>query len=104
MGLFGRENGREAERAQRIGAWVQQRTSLSLCSAMFGCLAVLEAWTMVLGVAAGLAAVGTGLAGLRELRDTPERYGWRLCRFGIVMGCVGLTLSVSVWLWLKSLS
>lgn len=101
MALFGRESTADQQRAERIGQWVRQRNGHSLAATMFGIIAVVDAWTMVLGLAAGIAAIVLGTTGLRELRDRPEQRGRRLCKTAIGMGTTGIALSTALWFWLR---
>ncbi len=101
MALFGRESAADEQRAERVRLWVQQRTGYSMASLLFGIIAVIDAWTMVIGFIAGLVAIGLGVMGLRDLRDKPHKCGRRLCKTAMALGVVGISLSLAIaaWLW-----
>ena len=101
MALFGKESQADSQRARRVKQWAQERTPTSLFAMMFGMMALVDAWTMVIGVMAGLAAIALGVRGQRELAHLPDKRGRRLCQAGVVMGAAGLALSVIVWCFLN---
>lgn len=97
MALFGRETPAQSERIERVRRWVQARTPYGPVSTMLGLAAVVDSITMVIGVAMGLGAVVSGVAGLRDLARQPALLGRRLCYAGIVLGSAGLLASAAVW-------
>ncbi len=94
MGLFGRESPARQQRIERRTAWIHAHTRWGFASAALGVVAVLDSFTLVLGVLAGVAAIATGLRGRRELRAQPQLRGERWCTVGIVLGTLGLVLSL----------
>ena len=99
MGIFGRESAADAARARRVGLWAQQRHPLALLAMVLGILAVIDSITMVIGIAAGLGAIVVGMLGLRRLKREPKRLGRRLCLTAIVLGIVGIGMSLTVYAW-----
>ena len=99
MGFLGRESQAEAQRAQRVTQWVRARTPLGVASVPLGLLSIVDVLTVVLGLALGVAAMTTGVLGLRELRRRPELRGRGLCLTGLSLGAVGFSLSTALGLW-----
>ena len=97
MALFGRESQTGRHRADRIQQWVQQRTPFALFSNLFGILSVLDAFTLVLGLSAGIGAIAMAILGLRDQRRHRGLLGKRLCYLGITLGAVGIAISVLMW-------
>jgi hypothetical protein len=93
MAFLGRESEADLRRAERFRAWFQTRTPYALPSAALGALAMLEAFTLV--PIFGLAAIGLGIAGLRDLARRPNLSGRRMCFAGIGLGVAGLALHVT---------
>ena len=60
-------------------------------------MSVLDAFTLVIGLSAGVAAIILGVLGLQDLKKHPDRLGRRLCYAGIALGLAGITLSVIMW-------
>jgi len=102
MALFGRDSQADLQRAQRFKAWFSQRTPYAILSAAAGLFSVVDFWTMVLGVIAGVAAIVLGTRGLKELREQPSLKGRRLCLAGITLGVLGLLLSLAMWIWVMT--
>lgn len=98
MGLFGKESSRDAARADAFKAWISARPGQAIVSLGLGVMAMLDAFTVVIGIAAGIAAVITGYQGLERLEREPELLGKRLCVSGMIMGTLGITLSLILWL------
>lgn len=96
MAWFGRESAREQQRAERLAAWARAQNTSALLSVPLGLLAVVDAITMVLGLAAGIAAVVLGVVGWR---GAPAGRG--LAAVGIMLGLLGVALSVAVALLLR---
>ena len=100
MSLFGRETRAEHDRAERIGLWVRARTPFALFSGLFGIVSVLDAVTILIGLAAGAAAVVLGMLGLRDVARRRGLRGRRLCYAGMALGFVGIGLSIGFgWWW-----
>ena len=99
MAFLGRETEAEKQRIERMRSWIHARTPYALISPALGMLAIVDFWTLVLGLAAGVAAVITGNAGLRDLKVRPQLQGRRMCVTGIGLGIVGLLLTLVMWLW-----
>ena len=97
MALFGRESDADRERATRIREWVHARTPFSLFSVLFGVLSVVDAFTLLIGFAAGVAAIVFAGLGLRDLARRSTLLGRRLCALGIMLGCTGVMLSILMW-------
>ena len=97
MAFLGRETDADRVRAERFRQWIHARSPYALASMLFGVVAVLDAFTLVLGVAAGLAAVVVGVLGLRDLAERRHLLGARLCAAGIVFGVLGIGLSIVMW-------
>ena len=100
MAFLGKDSQADAIRAQRVKDWTQARSPLAVSSGMLGCLAVLDAFTVILGVVLGLAAVGLGVAGLKQINTNPQLVGQRLCYLGIGLGIVGVTTSAVIGFFL----
>jgi len=99
MALFGRDSQADLQRIERVKAWTAARTPYALISFAAGLVAVVDCWTLVLGIAAGIAAIGFGVRGLRDLKEQPPLLGRRLCIAGIILGGCGLVLSFVMWAW-----
>jgi len=100
MALFGRETSIESRRAERVGRWARQRHPYSLAAVLFGILAIVDSWTMVIGLVAGVAAITFGTLGLRALAHQPRLRGRRLSKVGIGMGALGIAMSLAIYLYL----
>ncbi len=99
MAFLGRESEADRQRVERYRQWIRARTPLALISMALGLLAVVDCVVFVLGVPAGIAAIATGLRGLREIKAKPQLLGRRLCIAGIVLGTLGVALSFFMWKW-----
>ena len=99
MAFLGRDSERDLARIERFRHWAQARAPLALFSACLGLLSIVDCWTLILGVAAGIAAIITGILGLRDLKKRPELLGRKLCITGIILGAIGLVLSFAMWMW-----
>ena len=99
MAFLGRESEADQQRIERMRVWIHARTPYALISLALGLLAVVDFWTLVLGVAAGVAAIATGRRGLREINANPQLLGRRLCVAGIALGAMGIALSIFMWKW-----
>lgn len=97
MAFLGRDSQADLQRVERFKAWTSARTPYAIISAAAGLLSIVDFWTMVLGVIAGIAAIALGFRGLRDLREKPRLLGYRLCITGIVLGSIGLVLSLAMW-------
>jgi hypothetical protein len=93
MALLGRESQAERDRVERIGAWIRARSGLAVVSVPIGVVAVIDFFTLVLGVGLGVLAIVLGVLGLRELRRRPHLLGRRMAIAGIVLGCTAQALS-----------
>lgn len=99
MAFLGRDSQTDVRRIERLKAWLALRTPYGPISVAAGIIAIVDCWTLILGIAAGLAAMALGGRGLRDLRQQPELLGRRLCVTGIVLGALGLVLSFAMWMW-----
>ncbi len=97
MALFGRESDADRQRAERVRSWIRARTPFSLFSCLFGIVSVLDAFTLVIGLSAGVVAIVLAVLGLRDLREQPDLRGRRLCYAGIALGLAGVAMSVIMW-------
>jgi hypothetical protein len=75
------------------------RSPFALFSVMCGILAVFDFFTMVIGVAMGIAAITLAVLGRRDLQRRPELLGARLCALGATLGVLGLLLSGLFLAW-----
>ena len=98
MGFLGRESEAERRRIERFKLWLDGCSKPALLSVCAGMFAVVEFWTMVLGAAAGAAAIVLGVVGRREASTSPTLRGRRLALLGILLGTVGIGLSTFMWL------
>ena len=107
MALFGRESEAHMQRIERFKTWLDSRSKPALLSLCAGAFSVIEFWTMVLGLLAGIAAIALGIAGHRELHRSTTLDGRRLATGGIALGLLGIALSLTMYFWgygyLKSL-
>lgn len=102
MALFGRESEADQLRADRVRQWAQRQSPYALFSCLFGVLAVLDAFTVVITVIAGPLAIGLGLCARRDGRiDHRKSAGW-LPWLGMVLGGVGLVFTAALWYLLYS--
>lgn len=97
MALFGRESEKDARRAERIREWAQARSPYTLFAFGASILSVVDSITMVIGIAAGIAAIILSLRGRRDLQCNPELTGHRLNTAALVIGCIGVVLSCAVF-------
>lgn len=100
MAFLGRDSQADLQRVQRFKTWTSARSPYAIISVAAGLVAIIDCWTLVLGIIAGIAAIGLGIRGLRDLREQPHLLGHRLCITGITLGTVGIILSLVMWLWL----
>lgn len=98
MGLFGKESSRDVARADAFKAWISARPGEAVISLGAGVVALLDAFTVVIGLLAGMLAIVMGYRGLARIRLEPQLLGKRLCFAGIILGCLGITLSLVLWL------
>lgn len=94
MVLFGRDTVGQRVRAESCKAWVASHSPYSIFSGMCGVLAVLDSFTVVIGMVLGVSAVVTGLAGVRDLSRRPHLRGRRLCWTGMALGGAGVATSL----------
>jgi hypothetical protein len=97
MALFGRETQADLDRARRATDWLRARSGYSLVSVMMGIIAVVDSFTLVIGIIAGVIAIATGVRGLSECRRDPAMLGRRLAIAGVALGVTGLMLSIVMW-------
>ena len=90
MAVFGRPSKTSVDRAARAKVWIEARTRLGLVSIMLGVIALIDAWTMIIGLLAGAAAIIVGQKGLRQIKEQPGLLGRRLCIAGTIMGAIGI--------------
>lgn len=100
MALFGRESEADQLRADRVRRWARRQSPYALFSCLFGVLAVLDAFTVVISVITGPLAIGLGLAAQRDTRVDPAHGARWLPRTGIGLGVAGLVLTFLFWRWL----
>lgn len=99
MAFLGRESASDQQRAERVKVWVQTRSPFAIFSVMCGVLAVFDFFTLVLGVAMGVAAIVLAALGRRDIERRPELLGKKLCVTGAALGGLGLALSVLFFTW-----
>ncbi|MAX26936.1 MAG: hypothetical protein CMJ19_20775 [Phycisphaeraceae bacterium] len=97
MGLLGKESSRDVARADAFKVWISARPGHAIISLCSGVVAVLDAFTLVIGIAAGLLAIIAGLQGLGRIQSQPQLLGKRLCIAGMVLGSLGIVLSLVLW-------
>lgn len=103
MAMFGRETEADRDRAERIRDWAQARSPFALASMLFGLVALLDAFTLVIGLGAGVLALAMGAMGLVDLGKRPHLLGGRLCKTGMMLGGLGLMASGAIWwFWYRS--
>ncbi len=100
MALFGRESEADRMRAERVRAWAQRQSPYALASGLFGVLAVLDAFTVVISLVAGPLAIGLGVYAHFDRRADAVRQARWLPRLGIGLGVLGLALTAVMWRWL----
>ena len=98
MALFGRESEADRQRAERVRHWAQARTPYALVGLACGLLAVIDSFTLVIVIAAGVAAIVLGIVALKAIQRQPELLGRRLAVAAIVLGAFGVVLSLLMWL------
>ncbi|MCK4871916.1 MAG: DUF4190 domain-containing protein [Phycisphaerales bacterium] len=91
--MFGRESEQHRQRADRFRAWCHARSGLALASAFLGFISLPDCVIVV----PGIAAIVTGILGLRDLKRRPHLTGARLCYFGIVCGSFSLLFAAVVY-------
>jgi hypothetical protein len=94
MGLFGKESSRDAARADAFKTWISARPGQAIICLCGGVVAVLDAFTLVIGIAAGLLAIVAGWQGLKRIKDQPQLLGKRMCITGMILGSLGIMLSL----------
>jgi cytochrome c biogenesis factor len=94
MAIFGRESRADTQRAAHIKSWIEVRCPLALASVLLGVVSVVDAFTLVVGVMAGVAAIVTGVLGVRQIKLQPQQLGRRLCIAGIALGATGIMMSI----------
>ena len=99
MAFLGRDSLADLRRIERLKAWLSLRTPFGPLSVAAGIIAIVDCWTLILGIAAGLAAIALGLRGFRDLREQPQLLGRKLCITGIILGVIGLVISFAMWMW-----
>jgi hypothetical protein len=97
MAFLGRETDADRVRAERFRQWIHARSPYALASMLFGIVAVLDAFTLVIGIIAGIFAVALAGFGIIDLRRRPQLLGQRLCNTGIILGTVGILASLILW-------
>jgi len=97
MGFLGRESEAEVQRIAEFKAWLDARSKPAVLSVCAGALSIVDCWTMLIGVAAGLAAIGLGVAGRREIQRNPGLKGRRLSATGVGLGLTGMALSAVMY-------
>ncbi len=100
MAFLGRDSPADLQRVRRFKTWIGARSPYAVISVAAGLFSIVDCWTLVLGILAGVAAIALGVRGLRDLREQPHLLGHRLCITGIALGIIGLALSLVMWLWL----
>ena len=92
--MFGQETQARQERINRFSEFVRSRTPWSLAATLFGVLSVLDAFTIVIGLLTGIGAIVTSVVGLRDIQARPHLGGARLCKTAMVLGSLGIALSI----------
>ena len=98
MGIMGKESSRDKARADAFKAWITARAGESVISLGAGVVAMLDAFTVVIGLFAGVLAIVTGYRGLQHITAQPDLLGKRLCVTGMILGSVGIAMSLILWL------
>lgn len=98
MGLLGKESSRDAARADAFKVWISARPGEAVISAGAGVVAMLDAFTVVVGLLAGVLAIVMGYRGVKRIATQPELLGKRLCITGMILGSLGITMSMVLWL------
>jgi len=93
MAFLGQQSRHEQQRIERFNTWFRARPVVAVLSPLLGLLAIVDFFTIVIGGAAGAAAIVTGVMGIRQLRNAPGQPGLTLCVAGIITGIVGLALT-----------
>lgn len=97
MALFGKESSKDVARADAFKAWITARPGEAIISMGAGAMAMLDAFTVVIGVFAGIAAIIMGRRGLKRIEQSPELLGKRLCKTGMVLGSLGIATSLVLY-------
>ena len=97
MALFGRETQADIERAERIKAWLGARSPYALFAMMFGLLSVVDSLTMIIGFISGIVAIILSFLARSDIKANPGMLGLRLCNTALVLGILGVALSITVY-------
>ena len=97
MALLGRDTDADRVRAERFRQCIHARSPYALASMLFGVVAVLDAFTLVIGIIAGIFAVALAGFGISDLRRRPQLLGQRSCNTGIILGTVGIFARLILW-------
>ncbi len=98
MAFLGKQSPAEIQRIERFKTWASERSPYALVSVLLGSVGLLDAFTVVLGLVLGSAAVATGIAGLRDLNTKPGLTGRRFCYAGICLGATAILSSAVIGL------
>jgi hypothetical protein len=98
MGILGKESSRDKARADAFKAWITARAGESIISLGAGVVAILDAFTVVVGILAGVLAITCGYRGLKRIAQQPDLLGKRLCVAGMILGSMGIAMSLILWL------
>ena len=77
----------------RVGAWIFERNGNAVASVLLAVAGLLE-----FGVILGPIAVGLGLIGARQIRDSFQP-GRNLAVLGIVLGIIGFAWPIARMVW-----
>ena len=97
MGFLGKESSKDVARADAFKAWISARPGEAIISMGAGAMAMLDAFTVVIGVLAGMAAIIIGRRGLKRIEQSPELLGKRLCKTGMILGSLGIVTSLVLY-------
>jgi|GEM_PF-1387576 len=96
MGLFGRESEAQKQRIEGYTRWIHARDSYSLGCLLLGIIAVVDSFTMVIGVGAGVAAIVLSILGNRRIGADGDKLSRRFCWIGLALGIIGIGLAITM--------
>ncbi len=96
MALFGRENEKDQQRAERMRDWAQRQNVYAMASVVLGAISLIEFGVLLVF---GIAGVVTGVIALRQLRNpvAPRVEGKKLAWIGIACSVVSLAIAAVLY-------
>ncbi len=96
MALFGRENEKDQQRAERMRDWAQRQNGFAIASVVLGAISLIEFGVLLVF---GVAGIVTGVIALRQLANPvePRVEGKKLAWIGIA--CSVLSLAIETVLY-----